>query len=126
LESGFQVRLSSANGTAMVSVAGELDVDTVPELERALEALSGHVVVDCSSLRFMDATAVGAIVRASRRLESLRLVNVDSFIRRMLKVVEVDTMFLADDVDSPAGSEAPDPNGPDDVVTPPPSAKATE
>lgn len=126
MESGFQVRLSSANGTCMVSVAGELDVATVPELERVLDALSGHVVIDCTSLRFMDAAAVGAIVRASRRLESLRLVNVDPFIRNLLKVVEVDTMFLADVVGSPDGSDAPDPNGRDDVVTPPPTATATE
>jgi anti-anti-sigma factor len=110
----------------MVSVAGELDVATVPELERALEALSGHVVVDCTSLRFMDATAVGGIVRASRRLDSLRLVNVDPFIRRMLKVVEVDGMLLADDGGSPPPAEAFRPDGSDDVVTPPPTAKATE
>jgi anti-anti-sigma factor len=110
----------------MVAVAGELDVATVPELERVLEALSGHVVIDCTSLRFMDATAVGAIVRASRRLPSLRLVNVDPFIRRMLRVVEVDTLLLGADAGAPAAPEALEPNGPDDVVTPPPAAKATE
>jgi anti-anti-sigma factor len=110
----------------MVSVAGELDVATAPELERVLQALSGHVVVDCRSLQFMDATAVGVIIRASRRLDSLRLVNVAPFIRRMLEIVEVDAVFLTDDVASELRAVTPDADEPDDIVTPPPSAKATE
>jgi anti-anti-sigma factor len=117
VEKVFRVTLKRTVGTPVVAVAGELDVATVPELERVLDALEGHVVVDCSSLRFMDAGALGALVRASNRVESLRLANVDSFVRKIIEVVELDALLLV-----------AEPAGPDelDVPTPPPIPTAGE
>jgi anti-sigma B factor antagonist len=62
---------SLANGgldAACVHVAGELDIATAPQLEGALRALHGRLVVlDLRELAFMDSCAVHAIVDAGIR-----------------------------------------------------------
>jgi anti-anti-sigma factor len=117
VENVFGVALRPTDGTPVVVVTGELDVATVPELERVLAALSGRVLIDCSALRFLDAGAMGALVRASRHLDSLTLVNVDPFIREILELVQLDALLLG------AGTEPIDAEE-SDVPTPPPVSKA--
>jgi anti-sigma B factor antagonist len=58
------------DGTFVVAVAGELDLYTVPELERALLGAdgAGSVVVELSQCTFIDSTALGTLVAANRRL----------------------------------------------------------
>src|ERR687887_2045691 len=62
------------NGTCLVWVAGELDLHTAPELERALLAAAteapGPVMVDLSGCTFLDSTALAILVEANRRLEA--------------------------------------------------------
>jgi anti-anti-sigma factor len=53
----------------VISLAGELDLSTVPQLENALiEQLRSHpsVVVDMSKLRFIDSSGIGLMIRAHR------------------------------------------------------------
>jgi anti-sigma B factor antagonist len=122
VEKVFRVALRHDDEKPVVSVTGELDVATAPELERVLAGLSGRIVVDCSLLRFIDAGAIGTLVRASHRLDSLTLVNVDPFIRHILEVVELDALLL----DADAAVDGPEilPDDAEDVPTPPPVAKA--
>ena len=56
--------------TLVVSVVGELDLYTVPELERELLAADGarSVVVELSECTFIDSTTLGVLVAANRRL----------------------------------------------------------
>ena len=115
MEKVFQVTLRRTDKAHVVAVAGELDVATVPELEHVLAGLSGRVVIDCSKLRFIDAGAIRALVRLSPRFDSLRLVDVAPFIRKVLAVVELDELFLGPDR---AGADD------SDVPTPPPTARA--
>ncbi|MGZ6644920.1 MAG: STAS domain-containing protein [Solirubrobacteraceae bacterium] len=57
---------------AWVHLAGELDVDTTPELERTLrEPRARLVVLDMRDLAFMDSSGVHAIVNASARVRGL-------------------------------------------------------
>jgi anti-anti-sigma factor len=117
VEKVFRVALQSTDGAQVVVVTGELDVATVPELERVLAALSGRVVIECSALTFMDAGAMGALVRASNRLDDLTLINVDPFIRKLLELVQLHTLLLE------AGPADIDES---DVPTPPPVARSSE
>jgi anti-anti-sigma factor len=53
---------------AWVQVAGELDIDTTPQLERTLrEPRAQLVVLDLRELAFIDSSGVHAIVNASVR-----------------------------------------------------------
>jgi anti-sigma B factor antagonist len=55
-----------------VQVAGELDIETSPQLEQTLREPSSHLVVlDLRELAFMDSSGVHAIVNASARARQL-------------------------------------------------------
>ena len=57
---------------AWVQVAGELDIETSPELEQTLrEPSSQLVVLDLRELAFMDSSGVHTIVNASARARQL-------------------------------------------------------
>jgi anti-anti-sigma factor len=64
----LEVRSSTEPGGIILSLGGELDLSTAPEVERELVAALGRrpvrVVLDLSRLAFMDSTGLGLIVRA--------------------------------------------------------------
>lgn len=82
-----------------VSVAGELDQSTAPELRTALtDALGGDneagVLVDLSDCNFIDSTGLSLLVEAKRRLaEDHRRFGVccaDADVRRLLELTGID------------------------------------
>lgn len=62
------------HGVRVVSVRGELDLSTAPDLEgpldQVLESDSGSVLIDLTSCEFIDSTGIALIVRAWQRLDS--------------------------------------------------------
>jgi anti-sigma B factor antagonist len=68
--SGFSISAVDGDGRAVVTVRGELDLATAPELETALlERLdAGHeVVLDLRELQFMDSSGLRVLVTAHTR-----------------------------------------------------------
>jgi len=59
----------------VVSVAGEIDAHTAPELRtRLIEIIadgSTHLVLDFTAVTFLDSTALGVLVGAQRRVRAL-------------------------------------------------------
>ena len=59
---------SEHDGVRIVALAGELDVDSVDELEAALTAAAGEpgarICLDLSRLAFIDSTGLAAVIRA--------------------------------------------------------------
>ena len=57
---------------ALVAIAGELDVATVPRVSAALEAepaaSAGAVVIDLAGVTFIDSTGLGALVKLEHAL----------------------------------------------------------
>jgi anti-anti-sigma factor len=57
---------------ALVAIAGEVDVATVPRVSAALEAepaaSAGAIVVDLTGVTFIDSTGLGALVRLEHAL----------------------------------------------------------
>ena len=90
------------NGTCLVWVAGELDLHTAPELERALLAAAteapGPVMVDLSGCTFMDSTALAILVEASRRLDGangrLTIIAAAPAILRPFQITGLDRLFV--------------------------------
>jgi anti-sigma B factor antagonist len=60
-------------GWQCLAVEGEIDLATVPELERAIDAVfnanSQPLAVDLRNTSFMDSTGLKALVMASRRFD---------------------------------------------------------
>lgn len=68
--SGFSISTSDSGGRAVVTIRGELDLATAPELETTLlERLdAGHdVVLDLRELQFMDSSGLRVLVTAHAR-----------------------------------------------------------
>jgi len=76
-------------------VAGELDIATAPELERAVDAglngRSGEFRLDLSGLTFVDSTGAQALLHAHNAVESrgrrLVLVAAQRPVRRALEIM---------------------------------------
>jgi len=72
VQNQFRVEARKDGGAAVISVIGELDLASGPELEAELDQLSGPdtqlVVIDLRQLDFMDSTGLSILVRAHQRL----------------------------------------------------------
>lgn len=94
------IRFSS--GVPILEVSGEIDAFTAPDLEAAgrSAALAGHgfLIIDISEAPFLDAAAVGAMLRLSqtlRREKNGRLVVYDPEqpLRTIFQLLHLDTQI---------------------------------
>ena len=94
----FRVETDSVDGLLAVSVAGELDQGTAPELRGVLAEALGEdtegVLVDLSECGFIDSTGLSLLVEAKRQLaEEDRAFAVccpDDDVRRLLELTGID------------------------------------
>jgi anti-sigma B factor antagonist len=85
-------------GGKHVRIAGELDLATVGELERVLEATdtSKPLVIDLTECSFLDSSAVRVLIQAANNAEGGGLVSVvapSPGIRKTLEIARVDAML---------------------------------
>jgi anti-sigma B factor antagonist len=65
---GFSIEIEPSRGQVRVRVRGELDVAGAPQLEAVVEQACRAdrlVILDLSGLQFIDATALGLLMRAA-------------------------------------------------------------
>lgn len=93
----FRVEGESLDGLQAVSVFGELDQATAPELRGALDeavANGGAVCVDLSECSFIDSSGLSLLVETQRRLaeadRGFAVCCPRSEIRRLLELTGVD------------------------------------
>jgi anti-anti-sigma factor len=99
----FQIRESTAAGSLRLSLVGELDLASVPELEdrlALLRATNCPTRLDLSELDFIDSTGLHVLVRAvgdARRTSwSFQIEpEVGPQVMRMFKLVEFDRFVMA-------------------------------
>lgn len=98
----FEVRSEELeNGIRAFTVRGELDMNTVPELETGLaDALSDSaalIMLDLSECEFIDSTGIALIVRTWQKLDGgdgegrLVLCCINHQVRRLLKITGVES-----------------------------------
>ncbi len=94
MEELFEITESSEGGTPVLSIRGEIDVSTAPELRDRLLSVaqsgSNTAVIDLREVTFLDSTALGVLVSGLKRFRSadgdLRLVVTG---RNVVKVLEI-------------------------------------
>lgn len=93
----FQVQAESNGDLHTVTVVGELDQGTAPELRSVLAGPlegAGAVLVDLSDCAFIDSTGLSLLVDAKRRLEGSQrafgVCCVEADVRRMLELTGID------------------------------------
>ncbi|MDQ3725380.1 MAG: STAS domain-containing protein [Actinomycetota bacterium] len=92
----FEVQVGDVEGgVRTISVRGELDLSTAPELEGPLEQAlenDGSVLIDLSQCEFIDSTGIALIVRAWQRIDSgdngrsLVICSQNDQVRRVLEI----------------------------------------
>jgi len=68
----FDVADEQVGEVRVLSVSGELDLGTAPQLEQPLEealATEGSLLIDLSACEFIDSTGIALLVRAWQRLD---------------------------------------------------------
>jgi anti-sigma B factor antagonist len=87
----------------IVRLSGELDLVTAPGFADALRSANSEIVIDCSDLRFLDASGLGVLAQASERAErdghSLMVVNARPLAQRVFEVTGLGHLL--------AGTDAP-------------------
>lgn len=92
---------TSVAGVHVISVAGEVDIFTAPELKRAMAAAvdggARNLVVDLSDTRFLDSTALGVLIGAVKRLRPLDgrlvIVNTEPSTAKTFEITGLDQIF---------------------------------
>lgn len=68
------ITVVEGNGTAIVRIAGDVDLASADVLDATLRRLAerphGRVIVDLSAVSFMDTAGLRALVRARERMDS--------------------------------------------------------
>jgi anti-anti-sigma factor len=93
----FEVKVGDLeHGVRTISVRGELDLSTAPDLEgpleEALESGEGSLLIDLSQCEFIDSTGIALVVRAWQRLDSgengraLVICSQNDQVRRVLEI----------------------------------------
>lgn len=93
-------RTAADDGTCVLSVAGEVDLDGSAQLRDALlsclDAAPG-TVVDLSEVTFMDSSGINALITAHQAAQAngtrLRLAAPQDAVLRVLQLVGVDTLI---------------------------------
>jgi anti-sigma B factor antagonist len=98
----FSIKTAELGGNAfVVTMTGEADLHTAPELDRALEgviALGGTAVaIDLGEVSFIDSTALAILIRYQPRFKSrggdLVLVTQDRRVLRTFEITGLDRIF---------------------------------
>ena len=67
----MQIATTPGSNRYLITVTGEVDLATSPELDTAIiaaiDAAAASVVIDLSDVSFMDSSGLGVIVRALKR-----------------------------------------------------------
>jgi anti-sigma B factor antagonist len=98
----FSVKTATLGGDAfVVTLAGELDLHTAPELEHALEGVVGlggtAVAVDLAEVTFIDSTTLEVLLRYHERFRGLGgglvIVTDDRRVLRTFEITGLDRVF---------------------------------
>ena len=101
----FAITVSEQAGTTVVTVSGELDLASTPELTAVFTQMAerdpGEVRVDMRGVTFLDSSGISALVQAHKRLaaqgSTLRLDGVGDAARRVLEVAGLADFFALSD-----------------------------
>jgi len=98
-EPSFELRTSQAAAALVVTVVGEVDMATAPDLAQAIDAGTLHhsvrrVVVDLTDVSFLDSSALNTLVHGQRglaqRQTEFRVVNPsDHAVRRVFEITQL-------------------------------------
>jgi anti-sigma B factor antagonist len=112
----FSISTSVRGDVLVVTVSGEVDLTTAPELTRAIHLTSAHtsrLVADLAGVTFLDSSGLNALVRGCRALEErgigFRLVaDPGGPVRRLLDLTQLlDLLHVVDAFEDAVADDDP-------------------
>lgn len=97
-----QVKINGfENGTLSVALSGDIDLGNAEEfyqiVSQAYGAQKGNILFDCEGLQFIDSTTLGTFVKILKAVKtdgySLKLVNLQSKIKKLFLICSLDTIM---------------------------------
>lgn len=97
-----QVKINGfENGTLSVSLSGDIDLGNAEEfyqiVSQAYGTQKGNILFDCEGLQFIDSTTLGTFVKILKAVKtdgySLKLVNLQSKIKKLFLICSLDTIM---------------------------------
>ena len=102
VEQEFAISEESRDGATVVTVSGEVDVETAPALKERLDQVDRSageqaVVVDLTAVTFIDSTGLGALIGVRKQCveagRDLRLVVGEPRILRVFEITALAELF---------------------------------
>jgi anti-sigma B factor antagonist len=112
MEQEFRIEERVDEGVPIITVIGEIDVATAPQLRESLHRLIAQgqatVVLDLLGVTFLDSTALGVLVGALKRCRELggelHVVVTDARIRKIFEITGLHKVFPIVDALSEVGA----------------------
>jgi anti-sigma B factor antagonist len=112
MEQEFRIEELVDNGLPVISVTGEIDVATAPQLREALHGVIAQgdatVVLDLLGVTFLDSTALGVLVGGLKRCRELdgelHIVVHDARIKKIFEITGLNKVFPIVDTLSEVGA----------------------
>jgi len=93
----LNIKKADDGDTHVLTVSGELDMATAPELEAHLKPLEGEVRLECAELSFIDSRGLSLFVDTQRRLAErggrLVLAHLAPNCRRVIELMKLDDLL---------------------------------
>ena len=118
----FSIGVERNDGTSVVRLTGEIDLNAVPALHEHMDPLHGNVIVDLAGVTFLDSSGIGALVRTRIRIEAgggtLVLRHAQPIVARTFEIVGLDDWLTDANCAKPHPEQDHDPD-PDAIGTMP-------
>ena len=101
MEQEFRIEDRMDGGRSVITVVGEIDVATAPQLRESLHAVIAQgqatVVLDLLGVTFLDSTALGVLVGGLKRCRELGgelyIVVTDARLRKIFEITGLNKVF---------------------------------
>jgi anti-anti-sigma factor len=81
----------------ILSVVGDLDMATAPELERSAAVAGTELAIELSGVRFIDSSGLRALFQVNQAIDHVALVAPSAVVKRLLSLTDMAQIFVVVD-----------------------------
>jgi anti-sigma B factor antagonist len=105
----LSIRTTDAGDHILITVIGDLDLESAPAMTAALKKVMGErpVVIDLSGVDFMDSSGLGVLVGAHQQAAALLLAAPNQRLQKIFKITKLHKVFALHETLTEAVSSLP-------------------
>jgi anti-sigma B factor antagonist len=99
----LETKLNDSKDTLMVSIDGDVDVNSVRELRKGLEDnieeyKPGSIIINCEKLNYIDSTGLGVLVSILKKVQkydgSISIVELKPYLNKIFEVTGLTQLLI--------------------------------